>query len=71
MTIINVTAPLSEAEQNALQGAAFVKESGVPFAEDKTVRNWHFGGRGPNKNSAAGRDAQADAHGKSVLESSR
>ena len=71
---------LTEDEQRQIQGAAFVKLNGVPFAEDKTPRNWD---KDQRKQMADAQDAkpgatrtasdieQARIHGLSVLEQSK
>jgi hypothetical protein len=72
MAIVQVEAPLTEDEQNRLQGAAFIKASGAPVVEDHNPRNWHPGGPAPKKARAAGpRDPQVIAHAESVSEASK
>jgi hypothetical protein len=67
--IVKTNAPLTEDEQNRLQGEAFIKASGAPVVEDKNPRNWHQGGLAPQKGRAAGpRDAQIIAQSESILE---
>ncbi len=71
---------LTEAEQRQIQGAGFVKASGVPFVVDDSPRNWDIEQRKqmadqqnaqPGATRTASDIEQARIHGLSVLENSR
>ena len=64
--IVKTNAPLTEDEQNRLQGEAFIKASSAPVVEDHSQRNWFPGGAGIKKSAPAKRDAQVIAHAESV-----
>jgi hypothetical protein len=65
--------PLSEAEQNALQGAKFIEAASGPVVDGSIDRPtvWTYGGPGPKKNTGGPRDEQIKSHGQSVTEAAK
>jgi hypothetical protein len=73
MIVSNNAPPLSEDEQNALQGRKFIEAASGPVVDGSIDRPtvWTPGGLAPKKNTGGPRDAQIKAHGQSVTEAAK